>query len=380
MTTPLEGSVALGFEGVQKAFEENFKNGSEVGASFCAYQHGTKVVDLWGGYADKAKDKPWQEHSLANVWSTTKGMTAMVIARLVEQGKVSYDEPVVTYWPEFGQHGKDKITVGQMLSHQAGVSALDHEPTLEDYCTPHLMAKWHAEAKPLWEPGSQSGYHAMSYGWLAGELAFRVTGKTLGSLFAEEVAAPLDADFYIGLPEDEDSRAVEMVAADESVDSASEVASMSEIRRRTLIDSVFGPLSPNERRWRAAEIPAAGGQANAAGIAVIYGALAQGGKLGRVNILQPETIDLATKEQINSRDLVLDVRMSWGSGFVRNVAKVIYGPNPESFGHSGFGGSLGFADPVAGLGVGYAMNQMGHNLAGDQRSLSLIKALYQAVQ
>jgi CubicO group peptidase (beta-lactamase class C family) len=286
---------------------------------------------------------------------------------------------VVTYWPEFGQHGKDKITVGQMLSHQAGVSALDHQPTLDDFCTPHRMAKWHGQAKPLWEPGTASGYHAISYGWLAGELVYRVTGKSLGTLFAEEVAGPLGADFYIGLPEAEDHRAVEMIAAEGPGRTAAEISEMSEIRRKTLIDDVFGALIPNDRRWRAAEIPAAGGQANAAGIAVVYGALAQGGDLGGVHILSPETIDLATREQINELDLVLNVRISWGSGFIRNLAKIIYGPNPESFGHSGFGGSFGFADPVTGLGVGYAMNQMGHNLAGDQRSLGLIDALYKSI-
>lgn len=217
----------------------------------------------------------------------------------------------------------------------------------------------------------------MTYGWLAGELVFRVTGKSLGTLFHEEVAGPLGADFYIGLPGSEDHRAVEMIGFERPADGGK--AAMNDIQKKTLSGDSGSMLAPNLREWRAAEIPAAGGQANAHGGARIYGALAIGGDLDGVHVLSPETIALATQEEINNKDLVLGVRMSWGRGFVRNLAKIIYGPNPEAFGHSGWGGSFAYADPVARLGVGYVMNKMSPNLAGDARGMSLVKALYGAL-
>ncbi|TNE41050.1 MAG: class A beta-lactamase-related serine hydrolase [Alphaproteobacteria bacterium] len=372
---PLHGKVAPGFEAVQDAFETNFADGQEVGASFAVYRHGQKIVDLWGGYGDKALTQPWEEHSLANVWSTTKGMAALVVARLVEQGKISYDAPVITYWPEFGAHGKDKITVGQMLSHQAGVSATRVSSSVDDFYVPHLMAERLADTPPLWEPGTRSGYHALTFGFLVGELVFRVTGKSLGTLFREEVAGPLGADFYIGLPESEDARAVELIAFEQSGDAPER----SDIQKITYAGQDGMIAAPNRRAWRAAEIPAAGGQANAHGAARVYAALANGGDLDGVHVLSPETMALATHEEINNKDLVLGVQMSWGRGFVRNLAKIIYGPNPEAFGHSGWGGSFAYADPVAGLGVSYVMNRMNSNLAADARGLRLVKALYQSL-
>ncbi|TNE57841.1 MAG: class A beta-lactamase-related serine hydrolase [Alphaproteobacteria bacterium] len=372
---PLHGHVAPGFEAVQEAFEANFADGQEVGASFAVYRHGKKVVDLWGGYGDKALTQPWEERSLTNVWSTTKGMAAIVVARLVEQGKISYDAPVITYWPEFGAHGKDKITVGQMLSHQAGVSTTRVASTVEDFYEPHLMAERLADTPPLWEPGTRSGYHAITFGFLAGELVFRVTGKSLGALFQEEVAGPLGADFYIGLPESEDHRAVELVGFQQSGGDSN----MTEIQKKTYAGQGGMIGAPNTRAWRAAEIPAAGGQANAHGAARVYAALANGGDLDGVHVLSPEAMALATHEEINNKDLVLGVPMSWGRGFVRNLARLIYGPNREAFGHSGWGGSFAYADPVEGLGVSYVMNRMNANLAADARGLRLVKALYKSL-
>ncbi len=377
MSVPIDGSVSSGFERVRDVFESNFETQGDVGASFCAYKDGEKVVDLWGGHSDKAKSKPWTEETLANVWSTTKGMTATVIARLVQQGKLDYSTPVAEYWPEFGAKGKDKITVAQMMSHQSGICGFKQAIEIEDYYVPHKLAAILAAMEPLWEPGTRTGYHAVTFGWLAGELAWRVSNKSLGTIFREEIAKPLDADVHIGLAEAEDHRAAEMIPA--KVDPDAAAPRQNEFQKVAIGAGPESARAPNVRAWRAAEMPAINAQANAAGIARVYAALSQGGSLDGVEVLKPETLALATTEQFANDDLVLAFPMSWACGFIRNSSKIIYGPNKAAFGHSGWGGSFGSADPEAGVAMGYAMNQMQQNLAGDPRTLGLVDAVYRSL-
>ena len=379
----IRGDVAPGFDAVAEVFERNFTEDIEVGASFCAVVDGVPVVDLWGGYCDQDCTVPWESDTLVNVYSTTKGIAASVIATLVEQGLLDYEEPVANHWPEF-RAGEDGLTVGQFLSHQSGVCGLRETVTIEDLYNWDDMTRRIAAEIPHWEPGTAAGYHAILWGFLAGELALRVTGKTLGTLLMERVAGPLDADFYIGLPESEHGRVADLIGPN---------------RARVLPDSVaaqpvkvpplfpFALQNPTIRpyrdacssAWRVAEIAAANGHGNARAIARIYGALAQGGSSEDVQVMRPETIERMTRQQWGMvDDLVLGRPMRRGGGVNLNTAEQ-YGPNPMSFGHSGAGGSIGFADPHRRLGVGYAMNQMQPGIEADTRGSRLVRAVIDCI-
>lgn len=372
-STDIHGTCAKGFERVRDAFAANFSAPGEVGASVAIVLHGEKVVDIWGGYADGNRSRPWKQETLANVWSTTKGMAALVCAMLVERGAMSYDDKVSAHWPEFAANGKADITVGQLLSHQAGLCGPAVPTTVDDYCDHGLMAARFAAQAPIWMPGSRSGYHALSVGILAGELVRRVSGKTLGGFFRDEVARPFGIDFHIGLPQSEEPRVAEMIPArtsnmpPPSSLNASQIAAMG----NPAVDAGF----PNKREWRAAEIPSANGQGNAAALARVYGALATDGKIDGKVLVKPETIGAMTALQIEGHDEVLAMPARWGAGYLLNVGG-LYGPNERTFGHSGWGGSFGIADPDTGLAIAYVMNLMGPDLAGDARANALVAAAY----
>ena len=379
----IRGDVAPGFDAVAEVFERNFTEDIEVGASFCAVVDGVTVVDLWGGYRNQDCTVPWESDTLVNVYSTTKGIAASVVATLVEQGLLDYEEPVANYWPEF-RAGEGGLTVGQFLSHQSGVCGLRETVTIEDLYSWDDMTRRIAAEIPHWEPGTAAGYHAILWGFLAGELALRVSGKTLGMLLLERVAGPLDADFYIGLPEAEHGRVADLIGPN---------------RARVLPDSAaaqpvkvpplfpFALQNPTIRpyrdacssAWRVAEIAAANGHGNARGIARIYAALAQGGSSKDVQVMRPETIARMTRQQWGMvDDLVLGRPMRRGCGVNLNTAEQ-YGPSPLAFGHSGAGGSIGFADPHRRLGVGYAMNQMQPGIEADTRGSRLVRAIIDCV-
>ena len=379
----IRGDVAPGFDAVAEVFERNFTEDIEVGASFCAVVDGVTVVDLWGGYRNQDCTVPWESDTLVNVYSTTKGIAASVVATLVEQGLLDYEEPVANYWPEF-RAGEDGLTVGQFLSHQSGVCGLRETVTIEDLYSWDDMTRRIAAEIPHWEPGTAAGYHAILWGFLAGELALRVSGKTLGMLLLERVAGPLDADFYIGLPESEHGRVADLIGPN---------------RARVLPDSAaaqpvkvpplfpFALQNPTIRpyrdacssAWRVAEVAAANGHGNARGIARIYAALAQGGSSKDVQVMRPETIARMTRQQWGMvDDLVLGRPMRRGCGVNLNTAEQ-YGPSPLAFGHSGAGGSIGFADPHRRLGVGYAMNQMQPGIEADTRGSRLVRAIIDCV-
>jgi CubicO group peptidase (beta-lactamase class C family) len=367
------GHVEPGFEKVREAFERNLIDGHEIGASFAAFRGGRPLVNLWGGFRDRAGTDPWQADTLVNVWSTTKGIAAICCAILVDRGRLDYTAPVARYWPEFGRHGKENVTVAMLLSHQAGLCATREPVTYVDFYDPDKINALLLDQEPIFEPGSASGYHAVTFGPLVGELVRRVAGKSLGTFLRDEVTEPRKADFYIGLPESEDHRVAELIRPPAG---AAVRFAGGEVQQLGLGNPKDDPERPNDRAWRAAEIPSVNGQGNAAGLARIYAVLAHGGEADGTRLLSRETIEEASAPQIAGADLVLGVPMHWGCGFIRNELGVLYGPNQSSFGHTGYGGSFGYADLEADIGVGYAMNRMGLNLIGDPRTVGLIQALY----
>lgn len=368
------GSVAPGFERVRDAFEANFAAGHEVGASFAVQRGGSVLVDLWGGYRDRARTVAWSDDTLVNVWSTTKGLASLCVAMLVDRGRLSYEQTMASVWPEFAASGKEALTVGEVLSHQGGLPGVTGPVTVRDFADHDAMASRLAAQPPLFETG-QSGYHAITHGFLTGELVRRIDGRTLGRFFAEEVAGPLGADAWIGLPDGEEGRVAEMIAAPAGKPSP---LPPHPAARAALAHPPLDAGAANERWWRAAEIPSVNAQANARALAKVYAMLARGGEAGGRRYLAPESIAEATRKRVHDKDLVLGIPMRWAAGFSRNDG-VTYGKNRNTFGHSGWGGSFGCADPDAGIGIGYAMNQMYANLRGDPRSLALIAAVYESL-
>ena len=371
----IQGNCDHKFTEVKELFESIHSSGREVGSSFAVYKDGKALVDIWGGYTDKEQTNPWNKDSLATVWSTTKGVAAITCALAVEKGLLDYEEKVSHYWPEFGCNGKEDITVGMLLSHQAGIcgSATNN---VKDYYSQSTMAEELAAMKPIWEPGTASGYHSMTYGWLTSELIIRVTGKTLGNFYADEIGNLNEIDFFIGLPESEEKRVVEMVPFPKEENQSTEPTEINDAKRATARGPNLIKLQ-NTRDWRAAEIPSANGQGCASGLAKLYSLVVSNDP--SIKILDEKTIRRMTEERITNRDLVLDVVTRWGAGFIMNMHGVIYGPNKKSFGHSGWGGSCAFGDPENNLGISYVMNQMKNNFAADGRSLELINATYECL-
>jgi CubicO group peptidase (beta-lactamase class C family) len=378
----VRGECTARFGAVRETFAKSFAAGREVGASFAATVDGELVVDLWGGWADAARTRPWGRDTIVNVFSTTKAMAALCLHQLADRGQLDLDAPVARYWPEFAQAGKEQIPVSWLLSHRAGLAALRTPlPTEALFDWPRMTAALAAEA-PWWEPGSRSGYHAMTYGFLVGEVLRRACGRTLGTFFREEVAKPLGADFWIGLPAAEHARVAEMVPP-----SAEAMAAAGDAARPapgSLLAQVMGnpPLAPetaNLPAWRRAEIPAANGHGNARSVARVMGALACGGAVGGVRVISEGALARATAEQCNGSDLVLGVPMRWGQGFMLASDALPLGPSRRAFGHGGWGGSLGIADPDARVSWAYVMNQMSAGTLGDTRAFELAQAFYAAL-
>jgi CubicO group peptidase (beta-lactamase class C family) len=382
----IEGTCDPRFARVKEVFADSFANGSEVGAAVAATLDGKPVIDLWGGHANAAKTKPWTRDTLVNVYSTTKGLAAICAHRLVDQGMLDLDAPVSKYWPEFAQAGKEKIPVNFLLSHRAGLPAVRNQLPLDAYFNWNTMCSALAAHEPWWEPGTNHGYHAITFGYLVGEVIRRITGKTPGAYLRDEIARPLNLDMHIGIDASFDSRIAELIAAPPPPPGkANPIAEMAADPDSMTFKAIANPrpvLDPalvNSREWRAAEIPAANGHATARSLAALYGALATGGKLNDYRVLTAESIKRAHTEQAIGPDLVLGVVSRWGLGFVLNQPTAPIGPNPRTFGHPGAGGSLGFADPDARLGFGYTMNQMGSDALLDGRAASLFNAIFAAL-
>ena len=373
MRATINGTVATGFEAAREAFAANFTHDGdyrEVGASFAAFHRGRCVVDLWGGHADAARTSAWERDSLGNIWSATKGIVAICVAICVERGLFKYEDKVASVWPQFAANGKADITIAQLLSHQAGLNGFDAPTTLKDFEDwDGCCAKLSAQA-PAWPPGTASSYHAMTYGWLAGELVRRASGKTVGQFLASEIAGPLDADMFIGLPESLEPRVAQMLAPKHLIDITQ--IPLPQIAKRAVINPALSPDAQLTRAWRAAEIPGGNGQASGYGLARIYAAV-----LGH-EILKAGTVAKMTAPQTSGRtDMFLGMTDNWAMGIVLNTPG-IYGSNTNAFGFSGWGGSFGCADPDAGVAIGYVCNQMGPDLVSDPRTMGLCAAVLES--
>jgi CubicO group peptidase (beta-lactamase class C family) len=377
----VHGTVDPRFSAVGDAFAANFDRHGDVGAACCVYHRGRPVVDIWAGLADRARATPWTRDTLALVFSTTKGVTALSALRLVERGALDLDAPIAAYWPEFAAAGKATIPVRWALCHKAGLADVEGRLTLDDVFAWHPVVAAIAAQRPNWEPGTKHGYHMRSYGWIVGEIVRRVSGKTLGRFFADEVAAPLGLEFWIGLPEAEEPRVATLVPAPEP--SNPQVREMLAILMGpdTLLGRVANGPSDlfryderwNRRAFHAAEMPSSNGIGTARAVARMYAAVA--GEVDGVRLLRPETVEMARVVQADGVDAVLGLPTRFGIGF---MLPPVLSPAaaPTALGHPGAGGSLGFADPEAEIGFGYVMNQMQLGVTGDPRAMGLVEAVY----
>ncbi|MBN9487757.1 MAG: beta-lactamase family protein [Alphaproteobacteria bacterium] len=389
----VEGTCKPGFERVGEAFRKNFSERGEIGASVCLTVGGETVVDLWGGVADPKTGKAWTRDTVSIVFSCTKGATALCAHVLASRGKLDIDAPVIELWPEFGQRGKEQVTTRMMLDHSSAVPALrekvkDDGPYDWSYMTERLAAE-----EPFWKPGTRNGYHGFTFGWTVGEMVRRVSGKSLGTFFQDEIAKPLGLDFWIGLPEAIEPRVAPILPFTYTREQAV-TPFLRDLADRQSIASLFfmnvGAWrigGANTRAGHAAEIGAANGITNARGLAGMYAPLATGGGklVDEKTLVRMGEVSMATHD-----DATLRIPTRFALGFMksmdnrrRSVGAEIFGPDVDSailgsaaFGHVGAGGSLGFADPAAGLSFGYTMNQMGPGLLMNARGQSLVDAAY----
>lgn len=373
----IRGAVASSFENVREVFSNNFEQQNEVGAAVCVFHQGKKVVDLWGGYRDEARTLPWQEDTLVNVWSTTKGAMAACVGRMVAQGLLDLSKPVSDYWPEFGVSGKEDITVAQLFSHQAGLCGPVEPITVDEVYDVTQMADRLAAQAPQWEPGTRSGYHAITIGYLAEALVSRVTGQSVGEYFRDQIAEPLGLDIFLGLPEAEEGRVAEMLH-----DGLPMSGGVETFNAYQILAQVNVPVSydlANQPRWRAMGIPSAGGTATARGIASMYNLLIEDVRGNTECIADKHSLGQMVSRQIKNEDLVIRFPISWGVGFGLDDGSGMYGGGGESFGHHGWGGSYGFADPESGVAFSYVMNFMREPQSGDTRAIDLFEAFYAAI-
>lgn len=375
----VHGFVKPGFEPVRDAFAANFEKGLELGASVAVTRDGEFVVDLWAGAADPS-GRPWERDTIVNVYSTTKTMAAISVLVCADRGLVDLSAPVARYWPEFARNGKEAITVSHVMSHSAGLSGFDPPPeSVEllydwDACVERLAAQ-----KPWWEPGTASGYHAITQGYLQGEIVRRVTGRSLGTFFREEIAEPLGADFHIGLDARHDARVAELVPPKTGLGEGANAPAPDSIAARTFAGAPLTAKEPRTRAWRAAEIPAGGGIGNARSVSRVHSALACGGSVDGVRILSEAGVERAREEQIRGTDLVMNAPLVFGNGFGLNDASFPISPNPRAFFWGGWGGSLAIIDLDARATISYVMNRMEADLMGDVRGGSVAAAAYGAL-
>ncbi|WP_328476052.1 beta-lactamase family protein [Actinoplanes sp. NBC_00393] len=392
----VSGDVDEGYGPVADAFRRNFAERGEVGAACAVYRDGRKVVDLWGGYRDGRNRAPWREDTLVTVFSSTKGVSGLAIAVAHSRGLLDYDAPVSTYWPEFAEHGKQAMTVRQLLSHQGGLAAIDRPLSVTDLADLDVVAAALAAQRPAWQPGTRHGYHAISLGWYEGELIRRVdpAHRSLGRFFADEIAAPLGLDFHIGVPDTVDPERIAHVHGYKPAELLLHMGTMP----RGFVLNFLNPRSVTARSFanpkvlsqtgnynlpevRRLELPAANGTGEVRAIARAYGDAATGGAtLG----LTPSTLDAlirpAEPPSQGLRDVVLRVDTAFSLGYLKPFPRFRFGAGGnQAFGTPGAGGSFGFADPETGVGFAYAMNRTGFHIWDDPREVALREALYRTV-
>ena len=357
------------FPGVRAAFEDNLASGEDVGASFCVTVDGETVLDLWGGFADEGRTRPWRADTIVGVYSTTKTMTALTALLIADRGDLDFDRPVAHYWPEFAAGGKSDVTVAHLMSHSAGLCGWREQLTRDDLYDWDKVTALLAAQEPYWKPGTASGYHAMTQGFLVGEVVRRVTGRTLGTVFREEIAEPLGADFHIGLPASQDARVAELIAP-AGPTSMGETELQINVGGNPELDVDI----TRTRAWRGAEIPAPGGRAPAGGVAESPAILANGGTAGGRRFLSEAGCRRALEVQVDGVDLILGVPVRFGLGFAVNSG---FMPNPNTLYWGGYGGSLAIIDLDARTSIAYVMNKMSGTTTGDLRAFGLAMAFWE---
>jgi len=372
----VNGFCQSGFEAVQEAFVQNFEQGPDVGARVAVTRDGESVVDLWAGDAD-AKGTPWGENTIVNVYSTTKTMAATCVLMLADRGQIDLHAPVAQYWPEFAQNGKEGVLVSHVMSHSAGLSGFESPGPADVYDWDDIVDRL-ARQKPWWEPGTKSGYHAVTQGFLQGEIVKRVSGRSIGTFFREEIAEPLGADFHIWLDASNDDRVGDLIPPAVGLGADSASGDPTSIAARTFASPRLDATEPLTREWRAAEIPAAGGIGNARSVARIHSALACGGSVDGVKLMSQAGVERVLEEQTRGTDIVSGVPVVFGMGFGLNDPTFPVSPNPRSFFWGGWGGSLAIVDLDARVSIAYVMNHMAPKLLGDQRGGSIAMAVYQS--
>ena len=373
----VQGLVHDKYAGVRTAFEANLDSGADIGASFCATVEGETVVDLWGGFADEARTRPWQRDTIVNVYSTTKTMTALTALLLADRGELDFDAPVARYWPQFAAGGKEAVKVSHLMSHSAGLSGWKEPLVKEDLYDWDKVTALLAAQAPFWEPGTAPGYHALTQGYLVGEVVRRITGKSLGTVFREEIAEPLGADFHIGLPASEDARVAELIAPPPA-EAGLGAGPRSELQANMSDNPPLEVSETRTRAWRGAEIPAAGGTGNARSVAEVQSLLANGGVAKGKRILSEAGCRKALELQIEGPDLILGIPARFGMGFGLAGGAVPL-PNPNTIYWGGYGGSLVIIDMDARTTFAYAMNKMAGTTTGDMRAFSLAMAMWEAL-
>ena len=401
----VEGYCDERFVDAKRIFEESISSGFELGCAITLEVDGEVIMDLWGGHTNLERTEKWKEDTIVNVFSSTKGLAAICLLQLVEKGLVDLDEPVAKYWPEFAASGKESIPVRYLLCHKSGLCGI-REPLKSGAFTDwNLICSELAKQEPFWEPGTAHGYHAITYGHLVGEVVRRVSGKTIGQYFDDELAKPLGLDFWIGLPEDKFSRVADLHPNKPVLLQRLLMPILLKLPKFLLPNSLqllfdftdpekpsgaafnnpknsldSSDMEANSKRWRKAEIPAANGHGTARSLAKIYGALATGGSKDGVHVLTPETIELARQTESDGKDLVLaQMHTRFGLGFMLGTEDVSMGPNKNSMGHGGAGGSLGFADPDNKISLGFTMNQMHAGITAWKTATDVADSVYKTL-
>jgi CubicO group peptidase (beta-lactamase class C family) len=373
----VQGLVHDKYAGAREAFEANLSSGADIGASFCATVEGETVVDLWGGFVDEARTRAWERDTIVNVYSTTKTMTALTALLLADRGELDFDAPVARYWPQFAANGKEAVKVSHLMSHSAGLSGWKEPLAKEDLYDWDKATSLLAAQAPFWEPGTAPGYHGLTQGYLVGEVVRRITGKTLGTVFREEIAQPLGADFHIGLPASEDARVAELIPPPPA-EAGLSAGAQSELQANMSDNPPLEVSETRTRAWRGAEIPAAGGTGNARSVAEIQAVLANGGVAKGKRILSEAGCRKALELQIEGTDLILGIPARFGMGFGLAGGAVPM-PNPNTIYWGGYGGSLVIIDMDAHTTFAYAMNKMAGTTTGDMRAFSLAMAMWEAL-
>jgi CubicO group peptidase (beta-lactamase class C family) len=368
---------------LEPLFQENFEKFGELGAAVSVWQNGKPVVDLCGGFCDARHEKPWTADTLVLVWSATKGIGSACVLHALQQHDVELDRRVAELWPEFAQAGKNKITLAQLLSHQAGLCALDRRVDVLDY---HSVIQALETQKPLWTPGNAHGYHARTFGFLLDELVRRITGKMLSEYWQENLARPLQLDFWIGLPEQENPRVASVYAAKSGKPADPRQFYLDLVTPGTLARKTF--TSPyglnviskmNDPHIRAQPVVSFGGIGSASALAKFYSMLAKGGKLNGQTFFSEKTMEWMTTTLSNGIDRVFQIPTAFSAGFMKDsrcAAREMFGPCATSFGHPGAGGIHAFVDPENKIAFAYAMNQMEQSLLPTEKSLRLVDAIY----